>query len=325
MGRVYRGEHVGLGRTSAVKVLSPGLVARQPLTVERFWAEARAVAGLVHPHVVTVHNLGSDRGYHYIEMEYVPGGVSLKETLVHEGAFEALRATALVRQVAMALGRRAPQRTGPSRREAGQRPAHGRGPGQARRFRARPPPGRPRGGHESGRHADIHGARAVPGAPASPSTDLYAVGVMYFYLLTARLPFSSDNLGHLIRLHRMAPVPDIRRLAPAVPDEVPPILARLLHKDPAKRYDSAEELADDLKLILGHLRDTEGLVRESLEGLDCLVQGAKDNFRVIVPVPGDRIQEVYIELTQGRKNERLLQIYSVCATPTRATSSSRSG
>ncbi|MBI1831271.1 MAG: protein kinase, partial [Planctomycetes bacterium] len=73
MGRVYRAQHTGLGRTCAVKVLSPGLVARQPRNVERFWAEARAVAGLIHPNVVTVHNLGSARGYHYIEMEYVPG------------------------------------------------------------------------------------------------------------------------------------------------------------------------------------------------------------------------------------------------------------
>src|SRR3982750_3181828 len=90
MGRVYRGEHQGLGRTCAIKVMNPGLVTRQPQIVERFRAEARAVAGLVHPHVVTVHNLGSDRGYHYLEMEYVPGGVSLRETLIREGALEPL-------------------------------------------------------------------------------------------------------------------------------------------------------------------------------------------------------------------------------------------
>ncbi len=74
MGRVYRAEHLGLCRPCAIKVMNPGLVARQPQVRERFWAEARAVANLVHPHVVTIHNLGSDRGYHYIEMEYVPAG-----------------------------------------------------------------------------------------------------------------------------------------------------------------------------------------------------------------------------------------------------------
>jgi serine/threonine-protein kinase len=151
------------------------------------------------------------------------------------------------------------------------------------------------------------------GAPADPRSDLYAVGVMWFYLLTTRLPFASDRLGDLIRLHQLAPVPDVSRLAPDVPDELPPILARLLAKNPKDRPESAEELADELKVVLGHLRDTEGLVRESLDGLDCLIQGAKDRFRVIVPVPGDRIQEVYIEVAHGRKNERLLCVYSVCA------------
>ena len=104
MGRVYRGEHAGLRRTCAIKVMNPSLVTRHPQIIDRFWAEARALAGLVHPHVVTVHNLGSDRGYHYIEMEYVPGGVSLKETVVLRGALEPIRATTLVGQVVKALG-----------------------------------------------------------------------------------------------------------------------------------------------------------------------------------------------------------------------------
>src|SRR5205807_1817615 len=79
MGRVYKAEHLGLHRPCAVKVMNPQLVASQPAVRERFWAEARMVARLLHPHVVTVHNLGTDRGYHFIEMEYVAGGVSLRE------------------------------------------------------------------------------------------------------------------------------------------------------------------------------------------------------------------------------------------------------
>ncbi len=313
MGRVYRGEHTGLGRTSAIKVLNPGLMKRQPQTVERFSAEARAVAGLIHPHVVTVHNLGMDRGYHYIEMEYIPGGVSLRERLVRDGAFEPLRATTLVRQVALALG--AAHRSGLVHRDV--KPtnvlltAEGAAKladfGLVRRLDDRAA-GAPIAGTPTYMAPEL-----FKGAPADARTDLYAVGVMWFYLLTARLPFASDRLAQLIALHRKAAVPDVRRLVPDVPDDLPPILARLLAKDPQDRHESAEELADELKVVLGHLRDTEGLVRESLEGIDCLMQGAKDRFRVIVPVPGDRIQEVYIEVVQGRKNERLVSIYSVCA------------
>src|SRR4051812_44579924 len=103
MGRVYRGVHLGLGRQCAVKVMNPGLVAKHPQIRERFWDEARAVANLLHPHVVTIHNLGSARGYHYIEMEYVSGGITLSESLVREGPFDPIRASTLVRQVVLAL------------------------------------------------------------------------------------------------------------------------------------------------------------------------------------------------------------------------------
>ncbi len=314
MGRVYRGEHTGLGRTSAIKVLSPGLMARSPQTVERFSAEARAVAGLIQfPDVVTVHNLGFDRGYHYIEMEYVPGGVSLREQLIRDGAFEALRATTLVRQVALALG--AAHRSGLIHRDV--KPANVllTADGQAKLADF----GLVRRVNDRRNNAGLAGTptfmapELFQGAPADARTDLYAVGVMWFYLLTTRLPFSSDKLPSLIRLHKKAPVPDVRRLAPDVPDDLPPILAKLLDKDPARRPESADALAEDLRIVLGHLRDTEGLVRESLVGLNCLIQGAKDRFRVIVPVPGDRIQEVYIEVSSGRKHERLLSVYSVCA------------
>ncbi|MBX6312805.1 MAG: serine/threonine protein kinase [Isosphaeraceae bacterium] len=312
MGRVYRAEHTGLGRTSAIKVMNPGLLARQPQIVERFRAEARAVASLVHPHVVTVHNLGTDRGYHYIEMEYVPGGISLKETLVRQGALEPVRATTLVRQVALALG--AAHRAGLVHRDV--KPANvllaadGRAKladfGLVRRL-ADERAGAPLAGTPTFMAPEL-----FRGAPAGPQTDLYAVGVMYFFLLTARLPFASDNLGTLIRLHQRQAVPDVRRWAPAVPDEVAAILGRLLAKTPDGRYESAEALADDLKGVLAHLRDSEALIREGLVGLEGYIQGGRDQFRILLPVPGDRLQEVYVEACQSREGQRLVRIFSVC-------------
>ena len=80
--------------------------ARARESAEDFWAEARVVANLVHQHVVTIHNLGDDRGYHYIEMEYVPGGISLKESLAREGPFDPVRAATQAAAVAHAHGLR---------------------------------------------------------------------------------------------------------------------------------------------------------------------------------------------------------------------------
>jgi eukaryotic-like serine/threonine-protein kinase len=313
MGRVYRGEHLGLGRPCAIKVMNPGLVAKQPQVRERFWAEARAVANLVHPHVVTIHNLGSDRGYHFIEMEYVPGGVSLKESLVREGPFEPVRASTLVRQVVLALD--AAHGSGLVHRDV--KPSNvlltsdGRAKladfGLVRRLHELEVVGVPVAGTPTFMAPEL-----FLGVPASHRSDLYAVGVMYYYLLSARLPFASDQIGHLIHLHRNEPVPDVRRVVPDVPDHVGEILARCLAKRPEDRYPSAEELADDLQAAIFNLRDTEALVRESLDGLDCFVQGARDHHRILFQLPNDRLQEVYLEVTQNPQGERLLSVFSVC-------------
>ena len=104
MACVYKAKHLGLHRPCALKILDTELVGEQRENRERFWAEARAAANLLHPHVVTIHNLGSVDGYHYIEMEYVPGGRTLRETLVREGPLDPARASYLTRQVVLALG-----------------------------------------------------------------------------------------------------------------------------------------------------------------------------------------------------------------------------
>ena len=68
--------------------MDSALVARQPLLREQFRAEARAVAKLVHPHIVTIYNLGSEGDHHFIEMEYIPGGKTLRDVLIHEGPLD---------------------------------------------------------------------------------------------------------------------------------------------------------------------------------------------------------------------------------------------
>ncbi len=313
MARVYQAEHQYLCRPCAIKVLNPGLVARQPQVREQFWAEARVVANLVHPHVVTVHNLGTDRDYHFIEMEYVAGGISLKETLVKEGPLEPIRASKLVLQVVQALG--AAHRSGLVHRDV--KPANVLLTTEGRAKLA-----------DFGlvrRHTDsgLAGAKVAGtptfmapelfrGNPASPRSDLYAVGVMFYYLLSARLPFAADRIARLIHLHRLAPIPDIRQYIPNLDDQLVKILARCLSKIPTDRYESAEELSDDLDFVIGQLRDTEGLLRESVEGLDCFVQGARDHFRILFKLPNDRLQEVYLEVEPNSRNERLLSVFSVC-------------
>jgi eukaryotic-like serine/threonine-protein kinase len=314
MGRVYRAHHLGLHRTCAIKVMHPALIIREPQVRERFWAEARAVANLLHPHVVTIHNLGCERGYHFIEMEYVSGGVSLREQIIREGPLESVRAATLVWQIAQAL--QAAHTAGLVHRDV--KPANvllndqGLAKladfGLVRRISELEQAGVPIAGTPTYMAPEL-----FEGVPASHRSDLYAVGVMLYYLLSARLPFTSDQISRLVLKHRNEPIPDIRLVVPTVPDAFRPILARCLAKRPEDRYESASELADDLATLVSRIRDTESLVRESVEGLDCFVQGGRDNFRILFPLPGDRLQEVYVEVTESAGGERLLSVFSVCA------------
>ena len=314
MGRVYRAVHLGLHRHSAVKVMNPGLVARQPQVRERFWAEARAVANLLHPHVVTIHNLGSDRGYHFIEMEYIHGGVSLREEVVKHGALDPIRATTLIRQVALAL--EAAHRSGLVHRDV--KPANvlltKEGDAKLADFGLVKKIGEAEGARVAVAGTPTYMAPELfDGVPSSHRSDLYAVGVMYYYLLTARLPFASDKISHLILRHRGDPVPDVRAIVKGLPDAVQDIIERCMAKRPEGRFESAVEVAEALGGVIHQLRDTESMIRESVEGINCFVQGARDRFRIVFHLPTERLQEVYIESNIGPGGERLISVFSVCA------------
>ncbi|WP_076344886.1 serine/threonine-protein kinase [Paludisphaera borealis] len=315
MARVYKAWHLGLERTCALKIIDPRLVARTPKVRDQFWAEARAAANLVHPHVVTIHNVGSDAGYHFIEMEYVPGSVSLRDSFVKQGPFEPARSARLIRQVLQAL--EAAHKAGMVHRDV--KPANVllTPEGNAkladfglvqRRTKVS------RSGQTLAGTPTFMAPELFSGTSASPQSDIYAVGVMFYYLLSGRIPFSSERIGKLIRLHQTEPVPDIRKIVPGMNDHLAEIIKRCLAKSPADRYASADELGEELQLIIHHLRDTESLVRQSVEGLDCFVQGGRDTFRIMIPQPGDRLQEVMVEVNEGEqgKNERFLSVFSVC-------------
>ncbi len=314
MARVYQAEHQYLCRPCAIKILNPGLVARQPQIREQFWAEARVVANLVHPHVVTVHNLGTDRDYHFIEMEYVAGGISLKETLVKEGPLDAVRASKLVHQVVQALG--AAHESGLVHRDV--KPANvlltTEGRAKLADFglvRRHSDPGLTASAKVAGTPTFM-APELFRGSPASPRSDIYAVGVMFYYLLSARLPFTADRIARLIHLHRVAPIPDIREHVRNIDEKLVQMIARCLAKDPGARYASANDLGEDLDAAISQLRDTEALLREGVEGLDCFIQGARDHFRILFKLPNERLQEVYLEVESDRQDDRFLSIFSVC-------------
>ncbi len=124
---------------------------------------------------------------------------------------------------------------------------------------------------------------------------------------------AASTIRALIRLHQEQPVPDIRAIVESIPDRLAVIVGRCLAKDPADRFSSSLDLANELRIVIQQLRDTESLIRESMRGLDCFLQGSRDTFRIILPQQrGERLQEVIVEVSEGKNNQRFVSVFSVC-------------
>ena len=288
---------------------------RQPGIREQFQAEARAVANLLHPHIVTIYNLGSADGHHFIEMEYVPGGRTLRDMLVHEGPLDPARAVPLARQVVLALG--AAHDSGLVHRDI--KPANvlltrqGEAKladfGLVRRLDELAQGGAPLAGTPTFMAPEL-----FQGTPASTSSDIYAVGVLLFHCLSGRLPVVADSVGQLIQLHRTQAGPRYPRDRPEVPGRA--------RRDPAAvpgQVARATAIALARRAGRGARRTSSAASatsrawsRESVEGLDCFIQGCRDTFRLIVPLPDDRLQEVIVEASEGANHGPVLTVFSVC-------------
>ncbi|MBK9034500.1 MAG: serine/threonine protein kinase [Myxococcales bacterium] len=253
MGAVYRGTHIDLGREVAIKFLHEWAVS-EPAFVKRFEVEARAMASLQHASCAQVLDVGVAGGAPFVVMEFV-GGRTLHE-LLDDGPLEAQRAIEIARQVLAALDH-----------------AHGQGI----IHRDIKPANVAVTSSEFGDQvkvldfglakvlanaSQLTGAFAVGtpsymppeqslGLEVDARTDLYAVGVMLFELLTGDLPFVRDDPAEVIAAHRTSPPPLLCERNPAgvYSAELEAVLVRALAKAPADRYPSATEMARALAAV----------------------------------------------------------------------------
>ena len=252
MGVVYKAHQKSLGRIVALKMLLAGRFASEEF-VTRFHGEASAAAVLRHPNIVAIHEVGCEEGQHYFSMDYVAGRTLADIT--RDGPLPAGRAAEYVRTLAVAMQHA--HQHGIMHRDlkpsnvlidADDRP-HITDFGLAKEITADiglTVTGQVLGspGYMSPEQADA--SRGKPG----PHSDVYGLGATLHHLLTGRPPFMGQDYSETLRQLLMAdPVP-IRLLNPAVPVDLETICLKCLEKEPAKRYTSAEELAEDLRRFL---------------------------------------------------------------------------
>jgi len=315
MAWVFRAKHNTLHRHCAIKILCPDLRSRNDEFINMFIAEARAAASVVHPHIVTVHNIGEADSNHYIELEYV-AGQSLRHVLQSAEKLDPIRATGFLVEACSALAEA--HRCGLIHRD----------------FK---PSNILVGPHDCAKLADFGLAKrissdqagglaeAITGTPyfmapelfdgvaASKRSDVYAVGVSYYCLLTGRFPFVDRNLINLAEKHAAEPVPDPRVHCPDLPDGAIDLLNRCMAKRAKDRPADGEALYEELRVVSRRLRDIKSLVAEAVGEMDASCQVERDRIVITVPLSKGRSQRVYVEeTTSGPWSEELVKIYSLC-------------
>jgi len=246
MGMVYRAEQVSLHREVALKVLNHELT-EDPQFVARFVAEARAAAKLQHPNVVQVFDVDHDGGTYYYAMELMQQG-SLEDWLKQNGAMPADRALRVIADAAAGL-------------------AYAESLGIVHRDIK--PDNLMLDQHGAAKIADLGLAGTADetddkafGTPhfmapeqvlqkdVDHRTDLYALGCTFYRLVTGRTPFKGQSKKDILRAQVKDEPEPANRANPAVPAEVAAIIQRLMAKEPAGRFQTANELIEQLDLLL---------------------------------------------------------------------------
>lgn len=243
VGTVYYAERVADGRRAALKVLAPRLCAR-PAALEAFFAEQRLVSALHHPNIVAVEAPLPEEGHSFLVMELLEGetlGARLERgPLDPEAAVEvlssvcdALDAAAQAGVVHLDLN---PENVFLVSGAPGQvvkvldfGVAHLRGGDLAP-------------GGALGRPAYFSPEQCLGEEPLGHRSDVYAVGVMAFELLTGRVPFLYPVVGRVIFAHVQELPPSPTFLNPAVPEPLSAVVLQALAKQPAERFASTREL-----------------------------------------------------------------------------------
>lgn len=248
MAVVYRGRDHRLNRPVAIKVLHSHY-ARDPQFLARFQHEAEAAAILNHPNIVRVYDVGQDGGTHYIVMEYVDGE-NLKALIHREAPMEIARAITIAEEVARGLA--AAHQVGLVHRDIKPQNiliSRGEQRVQITDFgiaRSHLSPSWTQTGITMGT-ADYISPEQAQGQKATPQSDLYALGVTLYEMLTGQLPFTGDNPVTIALHHVNTPPPAPRSINPHIPVGLEALLLRVLAKNPSERPASAEEMVQLLR------------------------------------------------------------------------------
>jgi serine/threonine-protein kinase len=254
MSSVFRARDRQLERRVAIKILHQHYAA-DPEYLERFRREARAVAKLSHPNIVTVIDRGDDDGRQYIVFEYVEGE-NLKELVIRSGRLPVQRALELA--LAVADGLAFAHNHGLVHRDVKPQNVllNTEGEVKVTDFGIARSLHVDQGVTQTGTvlgTGEYLAPEQASGKPVSPATDVYSLGVVLWELLAGDVPFVGENFVAIALRHVNEPPPSLRERRPDVSPRLEAAVERALAKDPALRFPSMTAFAKELRACLAEV------------------------------------------------------------------------
>lgn len=271
MAFVYKAKDILLNRIVAVKVLRPEFVDDDEF-LGKFKREAEAVASLSHPNIVNVYDVGEDGKVHYIVMEYIDGQ-NLKEIIKNEGTLDEYTALDITKQIAMALS--AAHKKGIIHRDI--KPHNILISNEGRVVKV----------------ADFGIAKAVSnstmtnigsiigsvhyfspeqakGKFVSNNADLYSLGIVLYEMIIGKVPFRGDSPISIALQHINDEIEFTSEEQVSIPQSVRTIIKKLTEKSSVDRYQSAEEVIEDIEYIeknidLDFIKEYDNYVTKSVD------------------------------------------------------------
>ena len=247
MADVFLAMDTILNREVAIKILRSELCA-DPVSVVRFEREAQAATTLSHPNIVEIYDVGEYKGHRYIVMEYVPGR-TLKQVIRSRGSLEPDEAIDIEKQLVSAVSEA--HHKGIIHRDIKPQNIIVKSDGSIKilDFGIAIAKGNIQVTQANNVMGSVHylAPELAKGKPASVQSDIYALGIVLFEMLSGDVPFKADSAVQVALMQMRNEMPSIRTINPSIPQSIENIITRATAKDPSKRYGSCVDMLDDLR------------------------------------------------------------------------------
>ncbi len=292
MSDVYKGKDHKLNRFVAIKVLKQEFYENANF-VSKFRMEAQVSAGLMHPNIVNVYDVGEEKGLFYIVMELVDG-ITLKKYIEKKGRLSVREAVSIAIQVSMGL--EAAHKAHVIHRDIKPQNIMISKDGKVKVTDFGIAKAATSNTITSNVMGSVHytSPEQARGGYSDEKSDIYSLGITLFEMLTGRVPFNGETTVAIAIKQIQQPMPSPREFVPDVPRSVEQIVLKCCEKSPDRRYQNMTELIDDLKESLLHPDD------DFVQRVNPDTEGAT---RLASPLERDGMGRDYGEDSRGIRGE----------------------